>query len=272
MPSPFPGMDPFVESQGFPSLHSGMIFLMQQALQPQLPEGYYAGTNERVWIDASNWFEPDVKVSRDKRKSPQQSTAGAAAATLAKPVIITIPQDERTEPYLNIYKKVGDKRRLVCSIEILSLTNKTPGEKGRKLYRRKQHAILNRKIHLVEIDLLRAGEHTTAVALDWAKEKTGDFDYHICVRRFNRFEKYDVYPILMQERLPIIAVPLLPADGDIEVDMQAIFQKAYEAGPFQRAIDYRKDKIEPPLRKQQDEWMRGVLRHAGIERKRTKGS
>lgn len=270
MLSPFPGMDPFVETQGFHSLHSGMIFLTQQAMQPQLPEGYYAGTNERVWIDASHWIEPDIKISRVKKKRPQLSTASAATATLAKPIIATIPQDERTEPYLNIYKKVGDKRRLVCSIEILSLTNKTPGEKGRKLYRRKQHEILNRKIHLVEIDLLRAGEHATAVALDWAKEKAGEFDYHVCVRRFNRFEKYDVYPIPMQERLPIIAVPLLPADGDIEVDLQAIFQKAYEAGPLQRAIEYRKDKIEPPLARAQDEWMRGVLRAAGIERKRAK--
>lgn len=270
MPSPFPGMDPFVESHHFPSLHGGMIVYMQEAMQPRLPDGYYASTQERVWIDASRWIEPDVKVSRVKKKTPQLASAGAAVATLAKPVIITIPQDERTEPYLNIYKKVGDNRRLVCSIEILSLTNKTPGEKGRKLYRRKQHEILNRKIHLVEIDLLRAGEHTTAVALDWAKEKTGDFDYHVCVRRFNRFEKFEVYPILLPQHLPTIAVPLLPADGDIEVDLQAIFQRAYEAGPYQRALDYSTDKIEPPLTRAQDEWMRGVLRAAGIERKRAK--
>ena len=77
----------------------------------------------------------------------------------------------------------------------------------------------------------------------------------------------DAVAILMQERLPIIAVPLLPADGDLEVDLQAIFQKAYEAGPFQRAIDYSADKIEPALRKQQDEWMRGVLREGGTARK-----
>jgi hypothetical protein len=267
MPSPFPGMDPFVESQGFPSLHGGMIFLMQQVMQPRLPDGYYASTQERVWIDTSRWIEPDVKVSRVKKKKPEHSTAGASVATLAKPVIVTIPQDERTEPYLDIYKKDGDKRRLVCSIEILSLTNKTPGERGQKLYRRKQRAILRRKVHLMEIDLLRAGQHTTAVALGWAKEEAGDFDYHVCCRRFNRFEEFEVYPILLPERLPTIAVPLMPADGDIEVDLQAIFQKAYEAGPFQRAIDYRTDKVEPPLTAEQEEWMRRMLSAAGINRK-----
>jgi Protein of unknown function (DUF4058) len=270
MSSPFPGMDPFVESQGFRSLHSGMIFLMQQAMQPQLPVGYYAGTNERVWIDTARWIEPDVKISRERNKPLRHETGGAVVATLAKPVIITIPQDERTEPYLNIYKKIGDKKRLVCSIEILSFTNKTPGEKGQKLYHRKQRRLLNRKVHLVEIDLLRAGQHSTAVMLEWAKFKAGDFDYHVCVRRFNQFEKYDVYPILMQERLPIIAVPLLPADGDIEGDLQAIFQKAYDAGPFQRAIDYRKDKLDPPLMKEQETWMRSLLRKAGITRAASK--
>jgi hypothetical protein len=74
----------------------------------------------------------------------------------------------------------------------------------------------------------------------------------------------------MQQSLPTIAVPLLPADGDIEVDLQAIFQRAYDAGPYQRAIDYRTEKIEPPLTKEQDEWMRGLLREAGIPRRAAK--
>ena len=69
--------------------------------------------------------------------------SAVAVASLAKPVIITVPHDERIETFLDVYKKNGAKKRLVCSIEILSLTNKTPGEKGRKLYRRKQQEILS---------------------------------------------------------------------------------------------------------------------------------
>jgi Protein of unknown function (DUF4058) len=179
---------------------------------------------------------------------------------------VTIPHDEHIEPYLEIYKKNGEKKRHVCTIEILSPTNKTPVVKGQKLYRRKQRELMKRKIHLVEIDLLRGGKHTTAVALDWAQEDAGEFDYHVCVRRFNRFEEFEVYPILLAQPLPPIAVPLLPADGDIEVDLQAIFQRAYDAGPYQRAIDYRSEKVEPPLTPEQDKWMRGVLRKAGIRR------
>jgi hypothetical protein len=244
-----------------------MIIYMQEVLQGSLPEGYFASTGERVWIDSVHWMEPDVKVLRVGKRKPREHTNGGVA-TAAKPVVVTVPVGERREPYLKIYKKRDEGKRLVTSVELLSLTNKTPGEKGAKLYRRKQTHILNRKIHLVEIDLLRAGHHTTAVALDWAKAKTGDFDYHICVRRFNRFEKFDVYPILMQDRLPMIAIPLLPADGDITIDLQAIFDRAYEAGPYRKAIDYRNDEIEPPLTKPQEEWLRGVLRKGGFERKR----
>lgn len=272
MPSPFPGMDPFLESHYFGSLHTNMITFTQESIQSRLPDGYFAATGERVWIDTSRrWVEPDVELRRTARKKRNGGEVSAASvATLSRPVIVTIPHDEHKEHYLNIYKKREGKKRLVCSVEILSPANKTPGEKGQKLYRRKQRELLERNVHLVEIDLLRAGNHTTAVALDWAEEKTGVFDYHVCVRRFNRFEDFEVYPILMQQRLPTAAIPLLPADGDIDVDLQAIFQRAYDVGPFQRAIDYGADKIEPPLTKAQDEWMRGVLRKAGIERKRAK--
>ena len=90
--------------------------------------------------------------------------------------------------------------------------------------------------------------------------------------RFNRIDQFEVYPIQLTQHLPTIAIPLMPADGDIEVDLQAIFQRAYDAGPYQRSIDYRTDKIEPPLTKEQADSMRSVLREAGTERKRPKRS
>lgn len=269
MPSPFPGMDPFIEAEHFGALHTAMIFLMQESVQGKLPPDYYATTGERVWIDTSKRrIEPDVEIKRSATKRPGRSfgTAGAVAM-LARPVIVTIPHDERVETFMELYKKRGDKKRLVCSIEMLSLTNKTPGEKGAKLYRRKQREIMRRKVHLVEIDLLRAGSHATAVDLDWAKEETGDFDYHVCCRRFNRFEDFEVYPIQLSDPLPTIGIPLLPTDGDVSLDLQAVFQRAYAAGPYARAIDYATDEVQPPLTRQQNDWMRGVLRKAGISRK-----
>src|SRR5262249_29865603 len=77
--------------------------------------------------------------------------------------IVHVPHDEIREPFVEIYVGPREQRRLVTTIEVLSPANKTPGAHGRKLYLRKQREILESQVHLVEIDLLRAGPHTTAV-------------------------------------------------------------------------------------------------------------
>ena len=49
MPSPFPGMDPYLEDADmFPSLHGNLVFAIQELLQPQLPEPYFAKTGEKM--------------------------------------------------------------------------------------------------------------------------------------------------------------------------------------------------------------------------------
>ncbi|MFI5458617.1 MAG: DUF4058 family protein [Isosphaerales bacterium] len=43
MPSPFPGMDPYLESPDwFPNLHHDLIFCIKQSLRIRLPGSYYA--------------------------------------------------------------------------------------------------------------------------------------------------------------------------------------------------------------------------------------
>jgi hypothetical protein len=108
--------------------------------------------------------------------SPRQSVATASAVgtqLIARPVMVKIAHDEFREPFIEIYTLSKEGKRLVTSIEILSLSNKTPGEQGRELYLRKQKEILAGKAHLVEIDLLRAGEHVSAVPLEAAIEACG---------------------------------------------------------------------------------------------------
>lgn len=100
-------------------------------------------------------------------------------------------------------------------------------------------------------------------------DQTGEFDYHGCVRRFDRYEDFDVYPVLLPPRMPTIAIPLLPSDGDIEVDLQEIFVRTYDAGPYKRALDYRTATIDPELTKDQDAWLRGLLKKACVNRSRT---
>jgi hypothetical protein len=133
------------------------------------------------------------------------------------------------------------------------LTNKTPGAHGRDLYLQKQREVLQSQVHLVEIDLLRGGEHSTAVPLDRALRQTGPFDYHVCVHRFDSFEKYFVYPIRLEARLPAIRIPLLPGDGDVKVDLQSVFHRCYDTGPYRRRVDYSVQTV-PPLDESRWAW------------------
>ena len=140
------------------------------------------------------------------------------------------------------------------------MTNKTPGEHGRELYQRKQREVLDSKVHLLEIDLLRGGEHTTAVRHDRLVRKAGPFDYHVSVHRFDNLEDYFVYPILLDERLPEIAIPLLPGDPDVAVDLQPVFDRCYETGRYGRRIRYAELSLNPPLDPARMEWTKHLLR------------
>jgi hypothetical protein len=77
MPSPFPGMDPYLESSDwFSDLHDGLISSIKAGLQTSLPRGYYARTRQRVWLDLGHRspVEPDVGMADvEPALSPQKA-------------------------------------------------------------------------------------------------------------------------------------------------------------------------------------------------------
>ncbi len=265
MPSPFPGMAPYLEHpEIFPGLHDRLIAYLSEALQPVLPSPYFADLGRRSWIEVSErYIGPDVNLlrRRDADQDAPGGNGGAATAvrTAARPLVIHIPHDERREPFVEIYAGRGKNRRLVTSIEVLSPSNKKPGHESRELYLRKQRELLQSRVNLVEIDLLRGGEHTTAVPHDRLVAKTGPFDYHVCIHHFHNWEDYLVYPVQLEEPLPTVGVPLLPGDGEVTVDLQAVFARSYDTGPYPREIDYLQDRPEPPLTAKQARWVKKCL-------------
>lgn len=263
MPSPFPGMDPYLEDpEVFPDLHDGLIAELRATLNQVLPEPYYAGLASRLWIDESDrYIGPDVPVMNRERpqfrpSSPTPTTAVAEPRT--KRIVIRVPHDEFRETFVEI-RSSSNRRRLITGIEILSITNKMLSTKGRKLYRKKQAEILGSRANLVEIDLLRAGDHTTAVPLSRLLKQAGTFDYHVCVHRFDRAGEYVVYPTELRAPLPVIEIPLLPEDADVQVDLQAVFNRCYDLAQFTRHVDYANDTPTPPLDDQQAAWAYEIL-------------
>src|SRR5262249_13162389 len=140
----------------------------------------------------------------------------------------------------------------------------TPGDHGRDLYVQKQREVLRSEVHLVEIDLLRAGTHCTAVPLEPALAQAGPFDYHVCVHRFDRFDEYVVYPIQLAARLPILAIPWLPGDADVRLDLQAVLDRCYDTGLYSRSVNYRTLTTVPPLTPDQVTWAEQWLRTRGV--------
>jgi len=266
MPSPFPGMDPFLEDPDvFPGFHDQMIVHLAEFLQKRLPAPYFAKPAQRTWIE---WIDrsryPDVSVmisARKKEGEKRGNKTGALAEARSEPVTITVdelPWDEHRETFVEIYSDKGGRKKLVTAIELLSPSNKAPGEDTKEAYQRKQSELLSSDVNLVEIDLLRAGEHVTAVPEDLLIERCGEFDYHVCVHQYEKYRDFVVYPNRLSERLPEIRVPLLRGEVAVVVDLQLLFDECYDAGPYRREIDYAEDP-PPPLTPQQLAWIKSVL-------------
>jgi hypothetical protein len=258
-------MDPFLEAPGlFPDLHDSLINGIRDSINAALRAPYFTAIASRVFIElADRLIGPDVAVVLGDDESLQSSTEQNSGLAIApppvevQPVVIRVPHDEVRELYLEI--RTSDDERLVTTIELLSLTNKSPGDHRRDLYKKKQRELLERDVHLVEIDLLRGGQHTTAVPLELIERKTGWFDYHISAHRFDQREYFQIYAIRLPSRLPKIAIPLLPGDPDVIVNLQEVFDRCYDAALYNRRVRYSAAIPLPPLREDELQWVKELL-------------
>jgi Protein of unknown function (DUF4058) len=118
MPSPFPGMDPYLEHPDiWPGVHLLLIAALAESLTPQL--------------------RPKYAVSVEVREDED-----------------TVLEARVRQGYLEI-REVAT-REVVTAIELLSPVNKRSGQ-GRNSYEDKRDRVLGSSTHLVEIDLLRSG-------------------------------------------------------------------------------------------------------------------
>lgn len=260
MPSPFPGMDPWLEdSEVFPNLHASLITHLQEAINTVLPPGYVATTKTTVWVDDELRRDPDVSVfGRDRTQD------GNTTSTMSLTGLVTIGQERTSdpweEPYLEILSAKG--KRLVTAIEILSLSNKRTGDTGRKMYQEKQKELRLAGVNLVEIDLLRGGSHTTLVSLKRLQEAIGQFDYHISVMVGHSLT-YHAAAIRLADPLPTIGIPLDPEVAEVTVGLQPLLNRCYDGGRYMELVNYRHP-CDPPLAPDQQAWAEGILRAKGL--------
>jgi hypothetical protein len=92
MPSPLPGMDPWLEETVlFRDLHHTLISLLREAINALLPREYAALSSVRVWVEASERrVEPDVDVIRTNGQGSATSGGGIAVAELPGSSLLTV--------------------------------------------------------------------------------------------------------------------------------------------------------------------------------------
>ena len=257
MPSPFPGMDPYIEQPRIWSdFHSDLAGELRAQINRQVQPRYVARltpyeTYEVVEVARPQAIQPDVGVHR------RASVPGPGAVTAT--VDITPPSAQSRLPLelpVTLYSvevhAVGTNQ-LVTAIEILSPLNKRPGHEAHEGYLRKRRNLLRSLVHYIEIDLLRAGERPPL------EDPPPPAPYYAMVSREERRPSVEVWMVSLSERLPKLPVPLLAPDPDAVVDLQAALEQVYERGGYGSEIDCRQPP-PPPLSRAESTWVEELLR------------
>src|SRR5437879_1143854 len=128
MPSPFPGMDPYLESWIWSDFHATMITALRAQLNAMLPKRYVAATELYIWLEDPP--EREILGGPDFHLAEQLPATGpgSAVATVPAPVTTVLPGVERKQRYLRIVD--AGQRRIVTVVELLSPSNKTAHDQG----------------------------------------------------------------------------------------------------------------------------------------------
>jgi hypothetical protein len=255
-------MDPYLENPAmWPSVHQGLITFIWTALNGELPPGYSASMGERLFVvRPGRDIFPDVAVYELPRPALFPSSGGVATLTAPSdlPLVVIREPSETREVFVEIVKLGEDGERVVTIIEVLSPANKSAGSRGREMYLAKQSEALASAISLIEIDLLRTGEHTVAVPREELLRQDPRWDDLVCLHRGGEWDRFEVWPRTVRDHLPRIRIPLADGDPDLTLDLQAVFNRCYAEGGYARRIDYRRAP-HTPLAERDAAWARELL-------------
>lgn len=247
MPSPFPGMNPYLEQDDvWEDFHHNFLTWSQRALARQLGVNYLIRVESRIYIrelsDSERRFfgRADLALSAARGEQLQ-----SAVLDIAAPIELVLPDvDIGRDSCLEIRDRRD--RRVITVIELLSPTNKARGP-DRDAYLSKRNGILATQTHLVEIDLRRGGQRPSLPPLP-------DCDYYALVSPYELRPRLGFWPIGLRERLPTIHIPLSSSDPPIGLDLQAALDETYDSADYGKSI--YAETPDPPLPAVDEAWAR----------------
>ncbi len=226
MPSPFPGMDPYLEEEGLWSqFQHHLVLCLYQTLLPGLGDRYRARIGQRFYITEQALFTSVVR-------------------------------EEHHEDYIEIRQRSDG--RLVTLLDITSPGNRTTAV-GRRAYLHTRQDSKTVNANMVEIDLVLQGQPL----LDYSRENLPDWDYAVTVTRAAQPERYEIYTSTLQKRLPRFRLPLAADDRDTVIDLHHAFTRCYDQGGFAARIDYQRDP-STTLSDEDRRWLNDLLKSAKL--------
>jgi hypothetical protein len=227
MPSPFPGMNPYLEHEDvFHGFHQRLIVEISNVLVPLIRPDYIADTDVSVYIH---------ELSGDER-------------LLGRPAV-----DVVEVPFVKIMDR--QKRQVVTVIELLSRTKKLKAD-DRAAYIAKRKNLQRSEVHFIEIDLLRAGEPMPPT-------NQPDADYRVVLSRYEQRPEVSLWPLRLRDRLPPVPVPLRAPHSDVSLDLQDALDRVYDLGGYGDYI-YGLAPM-PPLHPEDARWAERIISEASAK-------
>ena len=251
----FPGMDPYLERRGlWEDVHTRLIVAIADALEEVIHPKYRASVEQRTYLSVlaseARTGRSDVAIALNEAREryevrPAASNSGFHIAELPMP-------EEMLEHYLEIRRTEHDE--VVTVIELLSPTNKTTRE-GRAEYEKKRMKILQSDTHLVEIDLIRAGQPFPFTLQNKVNPVS---DYRITISRAQQRPQANVYLFSLREIIPDFQIPLLRGDVEPTLFMNQILHSLFERAHYAGLVGYDKP-LTPPLSAADTVWFATLL-------------
>jgi hypothetical protein len=257
MPTPFPGMDPYLERSGlWNQVHHDLISDIRRYLLPLLRPDYIITIEQRTYLSLMPPNQqligiPDVLAILPKTPA-NPTNAVVIAPPKPEPMLIQLPAGEEIiEQYLEI--REVENQEVVTVIEVLSPVNKV-NPKGRHEYLTKRLKILSSWTNLVEIDLLRAGK---PLPMHLPHPKSSH--YRIITSRYHQRPHALAYLFNVREIIPDISIPLLPDEPEPLLPLNQILHTMYDESGYDLQIDYHQPPPPPQFDDETTTWLQNII-------------
>lgn len=245
MPSPFPGMNPYLEEDDvWHDFHGRFLPAAAEELTAQLVPDDIVKIDEHVYV-----HEPRGGPGRARRAGPATAAEpGPGGSPMS--IVLDLPDADEVERQSFVTIRTGANRELVTVVELLSPSIKQSGW-PRSSYAEEQHRLSKRSVHFVQIDLLRGG-----LPMLVSKGRRASADTVLVCRSEER-PIAGFWPIGLRDPLPKIPVPVRAPDRDAALDLQRLLHRIYDAAGYHYYIyDGRPD---PPLGPEDAAWAESLI-------------